>query len=111
MRLSQGFFRVCDMQDPIIMKANAETSLKMININNPKIYNSMVRGYHIYNNVMMDNMMYDNLLADDNANTIEITKLLISSKKWFRQNPEAYDLIMPYIEQAITNARIGIRTN
>lgn len=111
MRLSQGFFRICDKQDPIIMKANNEVSLKMININNPKIYNLSVRGYPMYTNVTMNADMYDTLLSDDDADTMEITKILITSKKWFDANPEVYDNIMMHIEQALANAQMGVRAN
>jgi len=111
MRLAQGIFRVCDKQDRIMMKADGLGTLKMINLNNPIIYKLTVRGYPMYQNVTMAKDMYANLLADDSADVIEVTKVLIASKSWFDNNPDAYDNIMIYVEQALANAGMGVRAN
>jgi len=106
--LTQGFFRVCELLDPIILNANDTNAFKMVHINNKRIYtfNNTIASQLLYENVRMNNDIYDNLISDGwfpKADTMEIPVLLVTSKSWYNKYSHAIEYIYPNIQQAIQN--------
>jgi len=112
MGLVQGYFRVCNKQEAVILKSNTDPSLKMIHINNDRIYGLSARGYKLYAPVTFKSDMYDSLISSyliSRADTMEIKVLLVSSKAWFEKHKSEYDNMYPRIEKAIANSSRGVR--
>jgi len=106
--LTQGFFRVCELLDPIMLNANDTNAFKLIHINNKRVYtfNNRFTSQMLYENVRMNKDVYNQLMPDTffpKADTMEIPVLLVASKAWYSKYWHAIEYIYPNIQQAIRN--------